>query len=137
MFVFIIERTQIFFCSVYIDGILRPISLIPKALWFANVRNNLVTGVLFQSSHFASCSVGISSASEHHGMPHRPIGRRANLSTYFEAGFMTKYYSQQSPDNPSRPDKHDDPDKPVDPRPFDPDPSPGDPIVDPADEPLL
>ncbi|MEP6604887.1 MAG: hypothetical protein ABJA60_02080 [Nitrosospira sp.] len=50
---------------------------------------------------------------------------------------MTKYYSQQSPDNPGQPEKHDDPDKPVDPRPFDPDPSPGDPIVDPADEPLL
>jgi hypothetical protein len=50
---------------------------------------------------------------------------------------MTKYYSQQSPDSPGEPDKHDDPDKPVDPRPFDPDPSPGNPIVDPADEPLL
>ena len=48
---------------------------------------------------------------------------------------MTKYYSQNRPDNPGKPTEPDDPDKPVDPRPFDPDPSPGDPIVDPADEP--
>lgn len=52
---------------------------------------------------------------------------------------MTKYYFQKRPDipPPDKPAYPNDPDNPVDPRPFDPDPSPGDPIVDPADEPML
>ena len=70
---------------------------------------------------------------------------------------MTKYFrtqpyrfAQRSPDKPvedpplpldsDKPRKDPqplDPDKPVDSRPYDPDPTPGDPIVDPADEPLL
>lgn len=50
---------------------------------------------------------------------------------------MKKYYSQHRSDSPSQPEKPDYPDKPIDPRPFDPDPSPGYPIVDPGDEPLL
>lgn len=49
---------------------------------------------------------------------------------------MTKYYLQKRSESPP-PDKPVDPDNPVDPWPFEPDPSPGDPIVDPADEPML
>jgi hypothetical protein len=82
---------------------------------FANVRNNLVLSVL------SNC----------------PSESAGQLSNYSEKKLMTKYYSQNRPDNPGKPTEPDDPDKPVDPRPFDPDPSPGDPIVDPADEPLL
>jgi hypothetical protein len=41
------------------------------------------------------------------------------------------------PDKPRKDLRPFNPDKPVVPLPFDPDPSPGDPIVDPADEPLL
>lgn len=41
------------------------------------------------------------------------------------------------PDKPRKDPQPFDPNKPVDPRPYDPDPTPGDPIVDPADEPLL
>lgn len=50
---------------------------------------------------------------------------------------MTKYYPQKRPDSPGQHHKHDDPDKPVDPKPFDPDPSPNDLTADPSDEPLL
>jgi hypothetical protein len=64
-------------------------------------------------------------------------GKPGIMRVFFRKSLMKKYYFQHRPDSPSQPEKPDYPDKPIDPRPFDPVPSPGDPIVDPADEPLL